>query len=161
MGSSASPTAPIWKKWSITQMLAKPASSAVLPISANFGPIEWGASGQVKRGTCNPIRKPVSSVFSVEASLFLTRLSQLAMDNTYSGVTIDRIADGRIVESWADRDMDGHDAATGRRPHAGSFGGNQPYVALIHKVRGRGVLGSLRRKSKKKRSRSAKPRLIA
>ena len=29
------------------------------------------------------------------------------MDNTYSGVTIDRIVDGRIVESWADRDMMG------------------------------------------------------
>src|SRR5215211_6142 len=62
MGSSASPTTPIWKKWSITQMLAKPASSAVLAISASFGPIEAGASGQVKRGTCNPMRKLVSSV---------------------------------------------------------------------------------------------------
>src|SRR5215210_298487 len=66
MGSSTSPTTPIWKKWSITQMLAKPDSSAVLAISANLGPIEVGASGQVKRGTCNPMRNPVSSVLRKE-----------------------------------------------------------------------------------------------
>ena len=29
------------------------------------------------------------------------------MDNTSSGITIDRIVDGRIVESRADRDMMG------------------------------------------------------
>src|SRR5215212_141566 len=75
MGSSASPTTPIWKKWSITQMLAKPASSAVLPISANFGPIEVGASGQVKRGTCNPMRTAGPSVLSLEMDLLLARLS--------------------------------------------------------------------------------------
>src|ERR687886_2032043 len=68
MGSSASPTTPIWKKWSITQMLAKPASSAVLPISANLGPIDAGASGQVKRGTCNPMRTPGSSVLFGDGS---------------------------------------------------------------------------------------------
>src|SRR5829696_85799 len=69
MGSSTSPTAPIWKKWSITQRLAKPASSAVLPISANFGLIEPGAPGQVKRGTCNPMRNLVSSVPSRDGSI--------------------------------------------------------------------------------------------
>src|SRR5215207_9470490 len=69
MGSSASPTTPIWKKWSITQRLAKPASSAVLPISANFGLIEPGAPGQVKRGTCNPMRNLVSSVPSRDGSI--------------------------------------------------------------------------------------------
>src|SRR5215208_7429912 len=66
---SASPTTPIWKKWSITQMLAKPVSSAVLPISANFGPIESGASGQVKRGTCNPMRTVGPSVLSRDGSI--------------------------------------------------------------------------------------------
>src|SRR5918993_1223259 len=69
MGSSTSPTVPIWKKWSITQRLAKPASSAVLPISANFGPIEVGASGQVKRGTCNPMRTARPSVLSRDGSI--------------------------------------------------------------------------------------------
>src|SRR5215211_6173195 len=69
MGSSTSPTTPIWKKWSITQRLAKPASSAVLPISANFGPIEVGASGQVKRGTCNPMRTVGPSVLSRDGSI--------------------------------------------------------------------------------------------
>src|SRR5215210_7973932 len=69
MGSSASPTTPIWKKWSITHILAKPASSAVLAISANFGPIEAGASGQVKRGTCNPMRKSEASILSRDGSI--------------------------------------------------------------------------------------------
>src|SRR5215204_1772513 len=69
MGSSTSPTTPIWKKWSITQRLAKPASSAVLPISANFGPIESGASGQVKRGTCKPIRTAGPSLLSRDGSI--------------------------------------------------------------------------------------------
>src|SRR5919112_1180578 len=69
MGSSASPTTPIWKKWSITQRLAKPASSAVLPISANFGPIEVGASGQVKRGTCNPMRTARPSILYKDGSI--------------------------------------------------------------------------------------------
>src|SRR5215216_5556773 len=69
MGSSASPTTPIWKMWSITQRLAKPASSALLPISANFGPIEVGASGQVKRGTCNPMRTARPSVLSRDGSI--------------------------------------------------------------------------------------------
>ena len=50
------------------------AVAAVFPISANFGPIEWGASGQVKRGTCNPMRKWCPP-FSIEASLFLACLS--------------------------------------------------------------------------------------
>src|SRR5918993_1802110 len=69
MGSSTSPTVPIWKKWSITQRLAKPPSSAVLPISAIFGPIESGASGQVKRGTCNPMRTVRPSVLSRDGSI--------------------------------------------------------------------------------------------
>src|SRR5215212_1139431 len=38
---------PIWKKWPITQKLAKLASSAVLPISASMGPIPSSPSGQV------------------------------------------------------------------------------------------------------------------
>jgi len=46
----------------MTQMLAKPASSAVLAIRANPGPIEPGAPGQVKLGTCNPTRTPVPSI---------------------------------------------------------------------------------------------------
>src|SRR5215203_5979317 len=69
MGSLASPTTPIWKKWSITQRLAKPPSSAVLPISANFGPIESGASGHVKRGTCNPMRTAGPSLLSRDGSI--------------------------------------------------------------------------------------------
>src|SRR5215211_844771 len=69
MGSSTSPTAPIWKKWSITQRVAKPASSAVLPISANFGPIESGASGHVKRGTCKPMRTAGASLLSRDGSI--------------------------------------------------------------------------------------------
>src|SRR5215207_9708611 len=60
MGSSAAPTPLIWKKWSITQRLAKPASSAVLPISASLGPIPSVPSGQVKLGTCNPMSTSVS-----------------------------------------------------------------------------------------------------
>src|SRR5919107_3253015 len=69
MGSSTSPTTSIWKKWSITQRLAKPAASAVLPISSNFGAIESGAAGQVKRGTCNPMRLAGSSVLSGDESI--------------------------------------------------------------------------------------------
>src|SRR5215213_1835318 len=84
MGSSTSPTTPIWKKWSITQMLAKPASSAVLPISANFGPIEVGASGQVKRGTCNPMRTAGPSVLSLEMDLLLARLSYPQVGKFYA-----------------------------------------------------------------------------
>src|SRR5215218_6888915 len=40
----------------MTQRLAKPASSAVLPISASLGPIPPTPSGQVKLGICSPIR---------------------------------------------------------------------------------------------------------
>ena len=64
-----SPTTPIWKKWSITQRLAKPPPSAVLPIPPNFGPIEGGGPGHVKRGTCNPMRTGRPSVLSRDGSI--------------------------------------------------------------------------------------------
>ena len=62
IGSSAAPTISIWKKWSITQMLAKPASSAVRAILTSPGPMEPGAPGHVNLGTCNPTRTPAPSV---------------------------------------------------------------------------------------------------
>src|ERR687886_347335 len=40
----------------MTQRLANPASSAVLPISANLGPIQPSPSGQLKLGICSPMR---------------------------------------------------------------------------------------------------------
>jgi hypothetical protein len=39
---------PIWKKWSITHRLARPASSALRAMRPNVGPIVAGAPGQVK-----------------------------------------------------------------------------------------------------------------
>src|SRR5215212_5037865 len=44
----------------MTQRLAKPASSAVLPISASLGPIPTSLFGQVKLGICSPMRTSVS-----------------------------------------------------------------------------------------------------
>ena len=46
---------PIWKKWSMTQMLEKPASSAVRAISASLPPSSLGPAGKVKFGICSPI----------------------------------------------------------------------------------------------------------
>ena len=46
----------IWKKWSITQKLDMPACSASTAIRRSVGPMEWGEPGQVKSGTCSPMR---------------------------------------------------------------------------------------------------------
>ena len=48
MSFSGGPTMEIWKKWSMTQRLAMPASSASRAIRAKVGPMPSGASGQVK-----------------------------------------------------------------------------------------------------------------
>src|SRR5208283_792075 len=53
---SAGPTGGIWKKWSITQTLANPASSAVRAISESFPRIEEGDPAQLKLGIWSPIR---------------------------------------------------------------------------------------------------------
>ena len=48
MSSSASPSPGSWKKWSMTQMELKPASSAVRTTSASREPSSGGPPGQVK-----------------------------------------------------------------------------------------------------------------
>jgi len=48
MSSSGGPIMSIWKKWSITHRLVRPACSASLAILPKVGPIDSGAPGQEK-----------------------------------------------------------------------------------------------------------------
>src|SRR6266567_1088451 len=52
----AGPTPGIWKKWSMTHTLNKPARSARWAIKPNVSPSDPCLLGQVKLVTCNPIR---------------------------------------------------------------------------------------------------------
>jgi hypothetical protein len=54
MGSSIAPTLRIWKKWSITQIESKPASSASRTTLARVGPMASGPPGQVNELICRP-----------------------------------------------------------------------------------------------------------
>ena len=54
IGSSGRPTPRIWKKWSMTQIESKPASSASRTIRASVGPIASGPPGQVNDGIWRP-----------------------------------------------------------------------------------------------------------
>src|SRR6186997_2983449 len=54
IGSSTRPTLRIWKKWSITQIESKPASSASRTMRANVGAMASGPPGQVNEGICRP-----------------------------------------------------------------------------------------------------------
>ncbi len=54
IGSSARPTARIWKKWSMTQMESNPASSAARTVRARVGPMASGPPGQVNEESCSP-----------------------------------------------------------------------------------------------------------
>jgi hypothetical protein len=54
IGSSARPTARIWKKWSITQIESKPASSAVRTTRASVGASCSGPPGQVNELIWSP-----------------------------------------------------------------------------------------------------------
>jgi hypothetical protein len=56
ISSSGGPSTGIWKKWSITQKLDIPACSASTPRRRRVGPSDWGEPGQVKLGTCSPMR---------------------------------------------------------------------------------------------------------
>ena len=56
MSSQAWPMPGIWRKWSITHRLSKPASSAAVAISRSRVPISDGPPAQVNRGSCNPKR---------------------------------------------------------------------------------------------------------
>ena len=48
IGSSISPTLRIWKRWSMTQIESKPASSAARQMRARVGPMASSPPGQVK-----------------------------------------------------------------------------------------------------------------
>ena len=48
IGSSGRPTEPIWKKWSMTQIESKPASSAVRTMAASVSPSRSPPPGHVK-----------------------------------------------------------------------------------------------------------------
>ena len=54
IGSSGRPTPRIWKKWSITQMESKPASSASRTIRARVGPMASGPPGHENDEICSP-----------------------------------------------------------------------------------------------------------
>ena len=54
IGSSGRPTPRIWKKWSMTQMESKPASSAARTTRASVGPIASGPPGQVNEESWSP-----------------------------------------------------------------------------------------------------------
>src|SRR6185312_4418801 len=60
MSSSGGPMVPIWKKWSMTHRLVRPASSELRAIRPKVGPIDAGASGQLKYDTCEPSLMPSS-----------------------------------------------------------------------------------------------------
>ena len=60
MASSAAPMNSIWKKWSITQTLEKPPSSARRAVSARRWRSEAGPSGVVKLGIWSPSRMAIS-----------------------------------------------------------------------------------------------------
>ena len=55
IGSSGRPTPRIWKKWSMTQMESKPASSASRTIRARVGPMASGPPGHVNEEICRPV----------------------------------------------------------------------------------------------------------
>ena len=59
MSSHAGPICGIWRKWSITHSVSKPASSAASAMSRSRSPSSAGPPGQVKRGICNPKRRPI------------------------------------------------------------------------------------------------------
>src|SRR5262245_60652965 len=59
MSRSAGPTGGIWKKWSITQRLAKPPSSAACAIVRSREARPAGPSGQVKLGIWSPRRMAI------------------------------------------------------------------------------------------------------
>ena len=54
MSSQCGPTGGICRKWSITQMLVKPASSAVTASSDSRSRVSAGPPGNMKRGICRP-----------------------------------------------------------------------------------------------------------
>ncbi len=54
MSFSVGPTAPIWKKWSITAMESKPAWSPARTTAARSAPSADAPFGQVKSGICSP-----------------------------------------------------------------------------------------------------------
>ena len=54
MGSSTAPTLRIWKKWSMTQIESKPASSASRTMRPRVGPMASGPPGHVNDGICRP-----------------------------------------------------------------------------------------------------------
>ena len=55
IGSSISPTLRIWKRWSITQIESKPASSAARHTRASVSPIRASPPGHEKEEICRPI----------------------------------------------------------------------------------------------------------
>ncbi len=55
IGSSGRPTEPICRKWSITQMESKPASSAVRTMPASVSPMRASPPGQVNELIWRPI----------------------------------------------------------------------------------------------------------
>src|SRR5436305_12358841 len=67
MGHSAGPIPGSWKKWSITHILSKPASSARRPIAANVSPSRASPPSQVKLGTCKPIFTYVVSLHNIRS----------------------------------------------------------------------------------------------
>src|SRR5918996_444700 len=68
MSSHSRPICGICRKWSITQMLVKPASSAVRAISASASAVEAGWSGKPKRDTCRPKSSVTGSSFCRSAT---------------------------------------------------------------------------------------------
>src|SRR4051812_4263187 len=54
MGSSCSPLLGIWKKWSMTDSEAKPASSAEVAISRSFGARVDASASHFQRLRCSP-----------------------------------------------------------------------------------------------------------
>ena len=55
IGSSARPTLRIWKKWSMTQIESKPASSASRTMRPRVGPMASVPPGQVNEEICRPV----------------------------------------------------------------------------------------------------------
>src|SRR5690242_12322075 len=101
MGSSCSPLLGIWKKWSMTEREAKPASSADVAMSRSFGARVDASASHFQRLRCSPS-------FTCASVLVLGGLSlgvgPLPLDRVCFGLDLlhDRVEGvGRVAENAA------------------------------------------------------------
>src|SRR5215216_2580918 len=85
MSWSTGPKMGIWKKWSMTQRLCRPACSASVAIRPSVGPIRSGPPGQVKLDTDSPIRMRAPLVSRLICRLSIAGLVQVGRDPGQQG----------------------------------------------------------------------------